>query len=116
MPAQPVIVVVAPHHHGHGIPAHQRANAAFHEKIAGHHFFLCGGDRIGERSDGSGGQRQTAIHAMLGQLLQKKCGTLLAFLPDHIIECLEPLESFRWVAISLHRDKPPAALRNFRQP
>ena len=28
------------HHHGHGVPANQRANAAFHEQVARHACFV----------------------------------------------------------------------------
>ncbi|MNQ49354.1 hypothetical protein D3C85_632640 [compost metagenome] len=62
--AQVGILQVGAHHHGQSIPAHQRANAAFHEQIARHACFVvqrdgvairCG-DRIGQLGTTAGGQ------------------------------------------------------------
>ena len=68
--AQSFIVVVGPHHHGQRIPAHQRADAAFHEQVAGHLLFIGGGNGISERCGDSRRQANARISGVFGKLDQ----------------------------------------------
>ena len=70
MAAQSLIVIITAHHHSQRIPAHQRANPAFHEDITGHHFFFGGRDRVGKGCGDSRRQAQTSVDCVLGQLQQ----------------------------------------------
>ena len=68
MAAQPFVVVVRPHHHGQGIPAHQRTNAALHEQVPRHQLLVAGGDGIAKRRGNRRGQAYTGFSGVLGKL------------------------------------------------
>ena len=70
--AQAFVVFVGAHHHGQRIPAHQRANAALHEQIAGHHLFLGRRDGVAERRGDGGRQAQTRSIACLASSISRK--------------------------------------------
>ena len=55
MPAQALFIIVSPHHHRHGIPANQRADAALHKQVTGHYSLIFGLDGVFEGRGNRGG-------------------------------------------------------------
>ena len=67
MSAQALVVIIAAHHHGQRVPAHQRADAALHEDITGHHLFFGGCDGVGKGRRDRSWQTQAGTHRVPGQ-------------------------------------------------
>ncbi|MDT4845168.1 hypothetical protein FQZ97_791470 [compost metagenome] len=71
--AQVGVLQVGAHHHGQRVPAHQRADAAFHEQVAGHARFVGHrdgvavrrGDGVGQLGATAGGQLAQAGHQVM---------------------------------------------------
>jgi hypothetical protein len=65
--SQSLVVVVGPHYHGHGIPAHQGPDSTLHEQVAGHHLLVGGGNRVAERGGNRRWQAQARIDRVFGK-------------------------------------------------
>lgn len=71
--AQVRVVLVRPHHHRQGVPAHQGADPALHEQVAGHACFVGyrngvavgRGDRVGQLGAATAGQLAHAGHQVM---------------------------------------------------
>ena len=91
MPSQPGVLAVRPHHHGHGIPACERANAPFERGIAWRTPFLIW--RYGIQVRGVCGVRKvgTGASRLIDEFLQDKMRPLHAFLLQDRLQRLDPL-------------------------
>src|SRR5271165_398453 len=96
MSANAFLNLVGADDHGHGIPAHQALDAAFHLLAAGKRRLLPRRNRVLIRS----GRREWQVDASLTarmqrQLLQKPAGAIGPTSREHIIERVQPLPRFK---------------------
>src|SRR3990167_4018740 len=97
--AQVRVFQVGAHHHGQGVPAHQRANAAFHEQVARHACFVGyrdgvavrRGDRIGQLGTTAGGQFAQAGHQVMR--------AVFAFLVENGLKGVQPFLGFDGIEV-----------------
>ena len=94
MPPQAFVIVVGTHHHGHGIPANQRAYAALHKQIARHRPLVRGGDSVAKWCRNRQRQWYTGIFGVLGQGIDQGFTSSNTALAYHRVEGIEPFLSF----------------------
>jgi len=101
--------LVGAHHHGHGVPSNQRANAALHEQIARHARFLGHRDAVTEWR-GYGIRQFGAIAAgSLGKPFKNVFGTVYAFVLDQRFQRIQPFTGFNGIIILVHQTLPLAS-------
>ena len=99
VPAQFAGHPIRPHHHGHGIPANQRANAPLQRVVAVAALFQM--RRNGVQIGGLGliGNVYAGAPRVVDQPLDEEMGALAAFQIDHRIQRIHPLAGFDCVDV-----------------
>ncbi len=93
------VLLVGAHDHRQGVPADQRANAAFHEQVAGHAGFV--GHRNGVAIRCSDGVRQRGA-AAAGQLTKpghQVVRAVFTLVVEDGLQRVEPFLGFEWINI-----------------
>ncbi len=101
MAAQVRVLLVGTHDHCQCVPAHHRADAAFHEQVARHACFvgnrdgvaIRGSDGVGQRGAGAAGQFTQAGHQVMR--------AVFAFVVQYGLQCVEPFLRFKRINIVL---------------
>ncbi|CAM5567776.1 hypothetical protein SSTU70S_04034 [Stutzerimonas stutzeri] len=85
---------VGAHHHRQGVPAYQRADAAFHEQVAGHACFVGDGDGVAVRRGDRVGQLGTTAGGQLAHPGHQVMGALLALAVEDGLQGVQPFLGF----------------------
>ena len=117
VPAEIVIALVGAEHHGQGVPANERANAALHEQVAGHERLFGGRDRVSIRGCQHVGQTLAGLRQPRRQALHQHVRPAAPVFPDDRLQRVEPLLGLLGVDVLdvprvFHRDP----LRSARTP
>ena len=99
MAADAGVVLVLPHHHGHGVPADQALDAALHGAVAGIGHFVLGPDGVDVGRVELNGQFGAVGARPLVQLLQQVGGAVRTGLVDHLVQRFHPLRGFLWIQV-----------------
>ena len=87
--------------HGHGVPAHEGADAPLHGPVPGEALLLLDRDRIEVGGVGAVGQVGPGAPRLVDEPLQQEVGALHPLLLQHGLEGVQPLLCFLGVDIGL---------------
>ena len=93
------VVLVLPHHHGHGVPANQALDAALHRAVAGIGSFVFGADGVDVRRVEVDRQFGAVGARALVELFQQESGAVRPGLVDHLVQRLNPFGGFLWIQV-----------------
>ena len=99
MAAEVAIGTIGPHHHGHRVPAHVRAQTLFIFEVA--RAMLAEMRRNGVHIRGIAGERDVRATAAreIHHALEQVVRTFRAFVLDHRLKCVKPLAGFHYIGI-----------------
>ena len=97
--AQIRVFQVGAHHHGQGVPAHQRADPPLHEQVAGHACLVADRDGVAVGRGDRIGQLRTAAAGQLAHAGQQVVGTVFALLVEDGLEGVQPFLGFDGIEV-----------------
>ena len=97
--AQVRIFQVGAHHHGHRVPANQRANAAFHEQVARHACFVGYGNRVAVRRGNGIRQLRTGAGSELTHTGHQVVSAVFAFFVENRFQGVQPFLGFDGIEV-----------------
>src|SRR5690606_28670640 len=97
--AQVARLAVGAHHHGHGVPADQAADAPFHGRITVALGLQVRRDGVGVRGGRMEGQRRAGPARQLGHAFQQLVGALGTVVVQHRLQRLHPLPGLGRIGI-----------------
>ena len=90
---------VGAHHHGQGVPAHQGANAAFHEQVARHACFVGYRDGVAVRRGDGVGQLRAAAGGELTHAGHQIVSAIFTFTVDDRFKRVQPFLGFDGIEV-----------------
>ncbi|MCY1343658.1 hypothetical protein D9M71_497130 [compost metagenome] len=97
--AQIRVVQVGAHHHRQRVPANHRADAAFHEQVAGHTRFVGHRNGVAVRGGGGVGQLRAAAGSQLTHAGQQVVRAVFAFFVEYGLQGIQPFLGFDGIEV-----------------
>ena len=98
------------HHHGHGVPAHEGADAPLHGPVAGKLLLAGDGDGVEVGGVGAEGQIGPRASRLVDQAFEQEVGPLRALVLQHGLQGIEPLLGFLGIDVGFVAHGPASVM------